>query len=62
VAKAPYTPLLSDWQRQLADDDQAQRLGAYARIVPAVHTLESDPWLCITGFPQHLVGVNMCLA
>ncbi len=62
AAKALHAPPLSDWQRQLADDDQAQRSGAYARIVPAMHASESDPWLHITGFPQHLVGVDARLA
>jgi hypothetical protein len=62
AAAAPHAPPLSDWQRQWADDDQAQRSGAYARIAPAVHVLESDPWLRITGFPQHLMGVDACLA
>ncbi len=27
-----------------------------------MHALESDPWLRITGFPQHLVGVDPRLA
>jgi hypothetical protein len=62
AAEAPHAPPLSDWQRQLADDDQAQRLGAYASIALAVHVSESDPWLRITGFPQHLLGVDARLA
>ncbi len=62
AAEALHAPPLSDWQRQLADDDQAQCSSVYARIVPAVHASESDPWLCITGFPQHLVGVDARLA
>jgi hypothetical protein len=58
----PHAPPLSDWQRQLADDDQAQHSGAYARIAPAVHASEWDPWLRITAFPQHLMGVDARLA
>ncbi len=62
AAEASHAPPLSDWQRQLANNDQVQRSGTYAHIVPAVHALESDPWLFITGFPQHQVGVNARLA
>jgi hypothetical protein len=62
AAEAPHAPPLSDWQQQLADNDQAQHSGAYTRIAPAVHASELDPGLRITGFPQHLVGVNARLA
>ncbi len=58
AAEVPHAPPLSDWQRQLADDNLAHRSGVYACISPSVHALESDPWLRITGFPQHLVGVD----
>jgi hypothetical protein len=59
VAEVPYAPPLSDGQRELADNDQAQHSGAYVRISPTVHVSESEPWLRITGFLQHPVGIDV---
>jgi hypothetical protein len=42
AAEALYALHLSDWQRQLANNNQTQCSDAYVRILPAMHVSELD--------------------
>jgi hypothetical protein len=46
----------------LAADDDVQRATAFNQVAALVHASESNPWQRISGFAQHLVGLDRRVA